>query len=45
MVLGSAVASVGFGYFYLRNRNLVGVTIIHYAIGVIGRYLKMVSLG
>ena len=45
MVLGSAVASVGFGYFYLRNRNLVGVTIIHYAIGVIGRYLKVISLG
>jgi len=45
MVLGSAVASVGFGYFYLRNRNLVGVTIIHYAIGVIGRYMKMITLG
>jgi CRP-like cAMP-binding protein/membrane protease YdiL (CAAX protease family) len=45
MVLGSAVASVGFGYFYLRNRNLVGVTIIHYVIGVIGRYAKMISLG
>lgn len=44
MVLGSAVASVGFGYFYLRNRNLVGVTIIHYVIGVIGRYMKMISL-
>jgi len=45
MVLGSAVASVGFGYFYLRNRNLVGVTIIHYAIGVIGRYMKMIPFG
>ena len=45
MVLGSAVASVGFGYFYLRNRNLLGVTIIHYVIGVIGRYAKMISLG
>ena len=45
MVLGSAVASVGFGYFYLRNRNLLGVTIIHYVIGVIGRYMKMIPLG
>ncbi|MBN2687291.1 MAG: cyclic nucleotide-binding domain-containing protein [Deltaproteobacteria bacterium] len=45
MVLGSAVASIGFGLFYLRNRNLVGVTIIHYAIGVIGRYLKVIAMG
>ena len=43
MVVGSAIASVCFGFFYLRHRNLVGVTIMHYAVGVAGRYLTMLA--
>jgi membrane protease YdiL (CAAX protease family) len=42
MVLSSTVASVCFGFFYRRHRNLIGVTIVHYITGVAGRYLTMI---
>jgi len=43
MVLSSTVASVCFGFFYLCHRNLVGVTIVHYIMGVAGHYLTMMA--
>jgi len=43
MVLSSTVASVCLGFFYLRHRNLIGVTIVHYIMGVTGRYLTMMA--
>lgn len=36
-VLSFTVASVCFGFFYLRHRNLIGVTIVHSITGVAGR--------
>ena len=43
MVLSTTVASVCFGFFYLRHPNLIGVTILHYTLGVAGRYLTMMA--
>ena len=43
MVLSATVASVCFGFFYRRHRNLIGVTIVHYITGVAGRYLTMIA--
>lgn len=44
MVLGSGLSSLIFGFFYLRTKNLLGVSIIHYMLGIIARYLKVISV-
>lgn len=42
VVFSAMIASAIFGYIYLRHKNLLGVSIVHYVTGVIGRYFFII---
>lgn len=43
--LMTGLASLAFGYIYLRHRNLLGVTLVHYVTGVVAmRYLGILNV-
>lgn len=44
VVFATAVGSIGFGYLYLHQKNLVGVTIVHYSTGVLLRYINILRI-
>ena len=45
MAMATGAASLVFGFLYLRHQSLLGVTVVHYALGgVVMRYLWLLKV-
>jgi membrane protease YdiL (CAAX protease family) len=42
VIFATMIGSIVFAYLYLRHKNLLGISILHYTIGVIARYFFII---